>query len=233
MQPINLVSDVPMIWRNDENTKDKLTKKGKKALSNIELLALLISTGQGKDSSLDLAKSVLLKCNNDLNELAKLGTRDLCKIKGIGPAKAATIIAAIELASRRQAASIKEKPTITSSKDAYNILKEILKDLDHEEFWILTLNRKNNIIGEYKVSEGGLTSTVVDQRKIFKIALDDKSTGIILCHNHPSGNPKASEADNQLTKKLKEGSRILDIDILDHIIISQSGYYSFADEGKL
>jgi DNA repair protein RadC len=233
MQSINFVSDVPMIWQNDDNTKNKLSKKGKKSLSNIELLALLISTGQGKDSSLDLAKLVLIKCNNDLNELAKLGTRDLCKIKGIGPAKAATIIAAIELASRRQSSAIKERKVISCSKDAYNILKEILKDLDHEEFWVLTLNRKNNVIGEYKVSEGGLTSTVVDQRKIFKIALDDKSTGVILCHNHPSGNPKASEADNQLTKKLRDGGRILDISILDHIIISQSGYYSFADEGKL
>ncbi len=220
-------------WADDERPREKLIKNGKAALSNAELLALLLSTGTVKQSALDLARTILTRFNNDLNELAKSGIKDLCKIDGIGPAKAVTIIAAIELAGRRQALDSREKKMISSSKDAYNIVRNILEDLNHEEFWILTLNRKNGVIAEYRISEGGLTSTVVDQRKIFKIALDDKSTGIILFHNHPSGNTQPSEADNQLTKKLKDGGKILDISVLDHLIITQKGYYSYADEGLL
>jgi DNA repair protein RadC len=220
-------------WADDEKPREKLIKQGKTALSNAELIALLLSTGSPRQSALDLARMLLAKFNNDLNELAKSGIKDLCKINGIGPAKAVTIIAAIELAGRRQVSDSREKRIITSSKDAYGVVKNILEDLSHEEFWILTLNRKNSVIGEYRISEGGLTSTVVDQRKIFKIALDDKSTGIILFHNHPSGNANPSEADNQLTKKLKDGGKILDISVLDHIIVTQNGYYSYADEGQL
>lgn len=220
-------------WAKDEKPREKLIKNGKAALSNAELLALLLSTGTVRQSVIELARAVLGRFNNDLNELAKSSIKDLCKIDGIGPAKAVTIIAAIELAGRRKSTDVREKRLITSSKDAYNIVRNILEDLNHEEFWILTLNRKNSVIAEYRISEGGLTSTVVDQRKIFKIALDDKSTGIILFHNHPSGNNKPSEADNQLTKKIKDGGKILDISVLDHIIVTQTGYYSYADEGLM
>lgn len=220
-------------WADDEKPREKLIRYGKAAMSNAELLALLLSTGTVSKSAVDLARMVLAKFNNDLNELAKSGIKDLCKIEGIGPAKAVIIIAAIELAGRRQASDSREKKSISSSKDAYAIIRNILEDLNHEEFWILTLNRKNTVVGEYRISEGGLTSTVVDQRKIFKIALDDKSTGIILFHNHPSGNARPSEADNQLTRKLKDGGKILDISVLDHLIVTQNGYYSYADEGLL
>jgi len=225
---------VPMKnWADDEKPREKLIKNGKAALSNAELLALLLTTGSVKQSALDLARAILNRFNHDLNELAKSGIKDLCKISGVGPAKAVTIIAAIELAGRRQAMDSRERKTVSSSKDAYGIVRNILEDLNHEEFWILTLNRKNNVIAEYRISEGGLTSTVVDQRKIFKLALDDKSTGIILFHNHPSGNTQPSEADNQLTKRLKDGGKILDISVLDHIIVTQNGYYSYADEGLM
>ncbi len=220
-------------WADDEKPREKLIKSGKSALSNAELLALLIATGTVNKSALDLARDVLARFNNDLNELAKSGIKDLCKIGGIGPAKAVTIIAAIELAGRRHAMEGREKKNVGSSKDAYLYIRKILEDLNHEEFWILTLNRKNRVIGEHKISEGGLTSTVVDQRKIFKVAIDDISTGIILFHNHPSGNKQPSEADNQLTKKLKDAGKILDISVLDHIIVTQTTYFSYADEGIL
>jgi DNA repair protein RadC len=220
-------------WAEDEKPREKLIKKGKSALSNAELLALLLSTGTIKRSALDLARDVLSRFNNDLNELAKANIKDLCKIGGIGEAKAVCISAAIEFASRRQIQENPIKGYVGSSKTAYQHIRSLLEDLNHEEFWIMTLNRKNCVIGKYKISEGGLTSTVVDQRKIFKIAIDDKSTGIIMFHNHPSGNQSPSEADNQLTRKLKDGGKILDINVLDHIIIVQSGYYSYADEGTL
>jgi DNA repair protein RadC len=220
-------------WAEDEKPREKLVKNGKTTLSNAELLTLLLSTGTVKQSALDLARTVLAKFGNDLNELAKAGIKDLCKIDGIGPAKALTIIAAIELGARRQTHDSREKKMITSSKDAYLQVKHLMEDLNHEEFWILTLNRKNCVISEYRISEGGLTSTVVDQRKIFKLAIDDKSTGVILFHNHPSGNKQPSEADNQLTRKLKDGGKILDISVLDHIIVTQNSYFSYADEGLM
>ncbi len=220
-------------WALEERPREKLIKNGRSALSNAELLALLLSTGTMRRSVLDLARDILARCNNDLDELARFGIRDLCKIDGVGPAKAVTIQAAIELANRRQASERKEKRDIKSSRQAYEQMKNLLEDLNHEEFWVLTLNRKNSVIGKYKISEGGFTSTVVDQRKVFKLAIDDKSTGIIVFHNHPSGNKNPSEADNQLTRKLTEGGKILDISVLDHIIIVQGDYYSYADQGVL
>lgn len=220
-------------WADDERPREKLMKNGKSALSNAELLAVLLSTGTLNKSALDLARDLLSKVNQDINELARLSIKDLCKVNGIGPAKAIIIQAAIELAGRRDALIAYDKATVSSSRDAYLVMKNKLEDLGHEEFWMVTLSRKNSIINEYKISEGGITATVVDQRKIFKLALDDKCTGIILYHNHPSGNTRPSDADNQLTRKLKEGGKILDINVLDHIIIVQGSYYSYADEGLM
>jgi DNA repair protein RadC len=220
-------------WSDEEQPREKLIKKGRAAMSNAELIAILLSTGTSNKSALDLAVDILNKGNNDIRNLATWTIKDFCKVDGIGLAKAATIVSAIELSGRKLQAELKNKTTIQSSKDAYQWMRHSLEDLTHEEFWVLTLNRKNAIIAEHRISEGGITATIVDQRKIFRLAIDDKSTGIILFHNHPSGNTMPSEADNQLTRKLKEGGKLLDINVLDHLIISQEGYYSYADNGTL
>jgi DNA repair protein RadC len=220
-------------WVLEERPREKMQKLGRASLTNSELLAILISTGTARKSALDIARDILNKTDNDLMSLSKWSFSDFCKIDGIGEAKAITIMAALELAGRKNNSTVKQKASITCSQDAYKLMKHRLEDLNYEEFWVLTLNRKNSIINEYKISEGGITATVVDQRKIFKLALDDKSTGILLFHNHPSGNRNPSESDNQLTKKLKEGGKLLDIAVMDHIIIVQSDYFSYADEGGL
>jgi DNA repair protein RadC len=220
-------------WVLEERPREKMQKQGRASLTNSELLAILVSTGTAKKSALDIAREILHKTDNDLMTLSKWSFSDFCKIDGIGEAKAITIMAALELAGRKNNSTVKQKSSITCSQDAYKLMKHRLEDLNYEEFWVLTLNRKNSIINEYKISEGGITATVVDQRKIFKLALDDKSTGILLFHNHPSGNRNPSESDNQLTKKLKEGGKLLDIAVMDHIIIVQSDYFSYADEGVL
>lgn len=218
---------------NDEKPREKLVLKGKGALSNVELLAILLSTGTRKKSALDLAREILQKANRSLDELARLSIKDLCKIEGIGPAKAITIVAAIELAGRRQQSLAREIPKINSSKAAYEILKHHLQDLNHEEFWLLCLSRSGALIAEHRVSEGGVTGTVADPKKIFKLALDQMATGIIVCHNHPSGNLMPSEQDKELTNKLKAAGKLLDITLMDHLIITQKQYFSFADEGLL
>jgi len=220
-------------WEEDERPREKLIKKGRSSLSNAELLAILISTGTNKKTALDIAREILLKAGQNIQELAKWTVHDFCKVDGIGPAKAVTLITAIELSVRRQMSESKEKTVVNSSKDAYALMRHLMENLNHEEFWILTLNRKNGVISEHCISVGGITATIVDQRKIFKLALDDKSTGIILFHNHPSGNLFPSESDNQLTKKIKDSGKLLDINVLDHLIITQNGYYSYADEGAL
>ncbi len=217
----------------DEKPREKLTLKGKAALSDVELLAILLATGTVKKSAIDLAREILNKANNDLNQLARMTIKDLCTIDGIGPAKAITIIAAIELAGRKQASDAKAKAQITSSREAYDYIRYKLEDLTHEEFWIITLNKIGNVLGEHRISEGGLTITTVDIKKIFKIALADLATSIILFHNHPSGNLNPSESDINLTKKIQESGEILDIHISDHIIIANTGYYSFVDEKLL
>ncbi len=220
-------------WAIEDRPREKLLKLGKSSLSNVELLAILISTGTKKKSAIDLGREVMEIANNDLTKLSKWSVADYCKIEGIGEAKAIAISAALELAARRVASKANDAISIKTSHDAYLQMKHRLEDLNHEEFWILTLNRKNTIINRYKISEGGITATVVDMRKVFKLAIDDKSTGIIVFHNHPSGNQHPSEADNQLTKKLKESGKLLDISVLDHIIVCQGTYYSYADEGQL
>ena len=218
---------------DDEKPREKLVLKGKGALSNVELLAILLATGTRKKSAIDLAREILEKSNRNLDELAKLTVKDLCKIDGIGPAKAVTIVAAIELAGRRQQNQARAIPKIKSSKDAYEILRHHVQDLNHEEFWLLCLSRSGAVIAEHRIGEGGITGTVADPRKIFKLALDQMATGIIVCHNHPSGNLSPSEQDKDLTNKIRAAGKLLDINLMDHLIITQKQYFSFADEGLL
>lgn len=207
--------------------------KGKATLSDAELIAILLGTGTSKQSAVDLAKNILQSVNNDLNELARLTVKDLMKIKGIGEAKAITIISALELGRRRKDFQAEEKPKIGGSADAFEILKADLLDIPHEAFWILLLNRANRVIKKHQISQGGVAGTVADPKIIFKVAVEELASGIILAHNHPSGNLTASQADIDLTKKLKESGKLLDIQVLDHIIIAGKKYFSFADEGLL
>lgn len=220
-------------WNEEDRPREKLMLRGKQQLSDAELLAIIIGSGTPKVTAVDLCKEILNFTNNDLVELGKLTIKDLMKFKGIGEAKAISIVSALELGRRRQAENVQNIEKITCSSDAYRILLNQLVDLSYEEFWIIYLNRKNKIIGKEKVSSGGITGTVVDNRIIFKNALDRLATSIVLAHNHPSGNLTPSVEDIKLTQKLKEGGKLLDILILDHIIISHNGYYSFADDGKL
>lgn len=220
-------------WAAEDRPREKLVLKGKAALSDAELIAILLGTGTSKLSAVDLAKNILQAVNNDLNELSRLTVKDLMKIKGIGEAKAITIISALELGRRRKDFQTEEKPKIGGSADAYEILKADLLDIPHEAFWIVLLNRANRVIKKHQISQGGVAGTVADPKIIFKIAVEELASGIILAHNHPSGNLNASQADIDLTKKLKESGKLLDIQVLDHLIIAGKKYFSFADEGLL
>jgi len=220
-------------WSPEDRPREKLVLKGKSALSDAELIAILLGTGTTTLSAVDLAKKVLQHASNNLNELARLSVKDLTKTKGIGEAKAITIVAALELGRRRKETGDEEKPKIGSSKDVYELLKSELLDIPHEEFWVLMLNRANRVIKKQQISQGGVSGTIADPKLIFKMALEELASGIILAHNHPSGNLTASQADIDLTRKLKEGGKLLEIQILDHIIIAGKKYYSFADEGIL
>jgi DNA repair protein RadC len=220
-------------WAAEDRPREKLLLKGKSALSDAELIAILLGTGTTTLSAVDLAKNILQSAGNNLHELARLSIKDLTKIKGIGEAKAITIIAALELGRRRKELEQEEKPKIGSSRDAYEILKSELLDIPHEEFWILLLNRANRVIKKSQISQGGVAGTVADPKIIFKIALEELASGVILAHNHPSGNLNASQADIDLTKKLKEAGKLLEIQVLDHIIVAGQNYLSFADEGLL
>ncbi|MFH0866989.1 MAG: DNA repair protein RadC [Bacteroidota bacterium] len=220
-------------WAPDDRPREKLIGKGKKALSNAELLAILIQSGTKEESAIDIAKRILTQCGNNLIDLSKLSLKDLTKFKGIGSAKAVTIAAALELGNRKRETDALNKKKISASKDVYDIFNPTLSDSAYEEFWILLLNRANKVIDKHCISEGGLTGTVADPSKIFKIAIENKAVGIILCHNHPSGNISPSESDNNITRKLKEGGKLLDISVLDHIIIGDEKYFSFADEGLI
>lgn len=220
-------------WAAEDRPREKLVLKGKATLSDAELIAILLGTGTSKLSAVDLAKNILQAVNNDLNELARLTVKDLMKIKGIGEAKAITIISALELGRRRKDFQAEEKPKIGGSADAYEILKADLLDIPHEAFWIILLNRANRVIKKHQISQGGVAGTVADPKIIFKIAVEELASGIILAHNHPSGNLNASQADIDLTKKLKESGKLLDIQVLDHLIIAGKKYFSFADEGLL
>jgi len=220
-------------WSEDDRPREKLILKGKSVLSDAELIAILIGSGSKNESAVELSKKILASVGNNLNELGKLTLSQLCNFKGIGEAKAVTIIAAMELARRRRSEEVIELTKITSSKIIFEIMQPIIGELPHEEFWVLYLNNANKVIAKNQLSKGGMTGTVVDVRIIFKSALESGAVGILLCHNHPSGNLKPSEADIEITKKAKTAGKSLDINVLDHIIITQNGYYSFADEGIL
>jgi DNA repair protein RadC len=220
-------------WAAEDRPREKLLLKGKATLSDAELIAILLGTGTTKLSAVDLAKNILQAVNNDLNELARLTVKDLMKIKGIGEAKAITIISALELGRRRKDFQAEEKPKIGGSADAFEILKADLLDIPHEAFWIILLNRANRVIKKHQISQGGVAGTVADPKIIFKTAVEELASGVILAHNHPSGNLTASQADIDLTKKLKESGKLLDIQVLDHIIIAGKKYFSFADEGLM
>ena len=231
---LTLLEAIPVkSWAEDDRPREKMMSKGKTSLSDAELIAILMNTGTKNENVLDLAKRILNSVQNDLMALSKLNVKELMRFKGIGEAKAIAIASALELGRRRRDREATKKPIISSSKDAYELLASSLSDLPHEEFWIMLLNRAHKVIGKFVVSSGGLTGTVADQRIIFKKALDESACGIILAHNHPSGNLKPSQADIQLTKRLVEGGRILDIPVMDHLIITETSYYSFADEGML
>lgn len=220
-------------WAEDDKPREKFTTKGKASLSNSELIAILIRTGSSDDNAIEVGRSILSLVNDDLNKLAKLSIKDLTSIPGVGPVKAITILAALELGGRREASEVRDRAKIGSSKDAYHYIKWRLEDLDYEEFWIILLDRSNKVIGEYRISEGGVAGTVVDPKRIFKKALDVQASGLILIHNHPSGNLKPSQQDISITSKLKQGGLLLDIGIFDHLIIGHKSFFSFADEGLL
>jgi len=220
-------------WSEDDRPREKLILKGKSVLSDAELIAILIGSGSKNESAVELSKKILASVANNLNELGKLNLSQLCNFKGIGEAKAVTIIAAMELARRRRSEEVIELTKITSSKIIFEIMQPIIGELPHEEFWVLYLNNANKVIAKNQLSKGGMTGTVVDVRIIFKSALESGAVGILLCHNHPSGNLKPSEVDIEITKKVKTAGKSLDINVLDHLIITQNGYYSFADEGIL
>ena len=220
-------------WAKDERPREKLLAHGSEILSNSELLAILINHGTKNKSAIALAKEILEAGKNNLQELGKLSVKELTKIKGIGEAKAITIVAAMELGRRRQASDALEKKTIVSSGDIASFLQSKIKDNRREVFAVLFLNRANKINHFEIISEGGITGTVADPRIILKKALEEDAVNIVLAHNHPSGSLKPSRADEELTNKIKEAARYFDIRVLDHIIISDLGYYSFADEGLL
>ena len=220
-------------WAEEDRPREKLMLKGKHVLSDAELIAILISSGNAEETAVELSKRILAGAENNLNELSRQSVYDLIKYKGIGEAKAITIVAALELGRRRKIEDKLIREQITTSKDAVDIFQPLLGDKAHEEFWILFLNRANHIIGKNQVSSGGMTGTVVDPKMIFKAALDAKAVSIILCHNHPSGNVKPSQQDIDLTKKILAAGKLLEISVLDHVIVSQGAYYSFADEGMM
>lgn len=220
-------------WAEADRPREKLLLQGRRQLTDAELIAILIGSGNRNETAVDLSKRMLNHYQNDLAKLAKLSVKELSKFKGIGEAKAISIIAALELGRRRKE-TIEEGPVkITCAKDAYLVIKPELEDLQHEEFWILLLNRANFVIGKHFISKGGQSGTVADPKVIFKTALENNAAYIILAHNHPSGNLKASSADINLTKKLVQAGLMLEIPIYDHLIITDHTYLSMADEGLM
>ncbi|MFN0081672.1 MAG: DNA repair protein RadC [Ferruginibacter sp.] len=220
-------------WSEDDRPREKMTKHGADVLSNSELLAIIINNGSREKSALDLAKEILKLGKDNLDELGKLSLADLQKIKGIGIAKAIAITAALELGRRRSGGELLQRTKVSSSKEIANYLRNILKDKSNEVFAVLFLNQANKIKSFKIMSKGGITGTVADPRVILKQALDEGATSLILSHNHPSGNLQPSRADQELTNKIKQAASYFDIKILDHIIVSDEGHYSFSDEGLL
>jgi DNA repair protein RadC len=220
-------------WAEEDRPREKLSLKGKASLSDAELIAILIGSGTKSLSAVEVAKLILKNCDNDINLLAKQSIKDLVKNKGIGEAKAISIISALELGRRRKAESTTKVTPISNSRHIFELMIPILTDLPHEEFWIILLNRANIVIKTIQISKGGVAGTVVDSKIIFKSAIEFLANSIILVHNHPSGNLKPSQEDITITKKLKQQGTLIEIPILDHIIFTNSNYYSFADEGQI
>lgn len=220
-------------WSLDDRPREKLVLKGKPSLSDAELLAILIGSGSKDESAVALSKRILKSNANNLNQLARLSIVDLQKFKGIGEAKAVAIVAALELGRRRRLEDALKLPKITSSKAVFELMQPIIGDLQHEEFWVIYLNNSNKVIIKNQLSKGGLTATLVDKRLIFKKAIEVGATGIILVHNHPSEKLQPSPSDKEITQKIKEAGKVMDISILDHLIITEKAYFSFADEGIL
>jgi len=220
-------------WAVEDRPREKMLAKGVRSLSDAELISILIGSGNLEETAVEVSRRILVSVNNNINELGKKSITDLQKFKGIGPAKAITIAAAMELSRRRKESEPGEKPKIVTSADAARIFKPLLSDLVHEEFWVLFLNRNNLVLDKMMVSQGGLTGTIIDVRIILKTALEKLACSLILCHNHPSGNLNPSEADKEITRKIKEAGKHMDIPVLDHLIIANDAYFSFADEGLI
>ena len=220
-------------WSQDDQPREKLRDKGKSVLSDAELVAILIGSGSRNESAVDLSKRILASVDYDLNALGKLSIKQLMAFKGIGEAKAITIAAALELGRRRRLVDSRIVNKIQSSQSVYELMQPVLGELPHEEFWILYLNNSNKVITKNQLSKGGITGTLVDVRLVLKKALEVGATALILCHNHPSGTLKPSRADQEITQKLKSAAMSLDIKVLDHLIITEKAYFSFADDGLL
>jgi DNA repair protein RadC len=220
-------------WAEEDRPREKLSGQGRRALTDAELIAILIGSGSRTESAVELSKRILHHYDNDLNNLGKASIAELSRFKGIGEAKAISIIAALEIGRRRNETEVKVLDSIKGSKDAYNILRKFLMDLNHEEFWILLLNQAGKVTAKELISKGGLTGTVADPKIIFNLALQHNAVSIVMAHNHPSGNLKPSQLDIDLTKKIANAGRLLDIRVLDHLIVTNEGFYSFADEGVI
>ncbi len=230
---INYNSHALTTWAVEERPREKVLANGVLYLSDSELLAILLGSGTKNMTAVELARVILKESGNSLQVLGKQGISDLIKIKGVGPAKAITLLAALELGRRRAGMQHPEKIPVKSSSTVFQIFHPLMGDLEHEEFWLLMLNRANRVLGRYKVSQGGLSGTVIDTRIILKKALDNLASSIIVCHNHPSGNKQPSDADVKITEKLKKAAEMLEIKLLDHVIIADKSYFSFADEGLI
>lgn len=220
-------------WSHLDRPREKLLEKGQSVLSDAELLAIIIGSGTKEESAVDLSKRILSSVGDNLNALGKLSVKQLLRFKGIGEAKAISIVAAMELARRRREEAITDLKKIESSATVFNLMQPILGELNHEEFWILFLNNSNKVLSKYQLSKGGMTGTLVDVRLILKLALEAGAISLILVHNHPSGTLKPSEADKTITKKISTASQTLDIKVLDHLIITEKAYFSFADNDLL
>ncbi|MGY4385518.1 DNA repair protein RadC [Pedobacter sp. UYP24] len=220
-------------WAEADRPREKMMINGRRQLTDAELVAILIGSGNKDESAVELSKRILAHFKNDLDSLGKASINDLSKFKGIGEAKAISVVAALELGRRRKDVVTGELPKVSSSKDAYQILFPVFSDLNHEEFWILLLNRANFVLGRHLISKGGMAGTVADPKIIFKAALDQNAANIILAHNHPSGNLKPSQEDLSLTKRMVESGKMLDLHVLDHLILANNKYLSFGDEGLI
>jgi DNA repair protein RadC len=220
-------------WALEDRPREKLLNHGTQSLSDTELLAIILGSGTKNTSAVELARQILESAGNNLHQLGKASVSELKQIKGVGPAKALILMSAFELGRRRTQTDTLFKPKISSSRDVFNLFHPILGDLPHEEFWILILNRSNQVVDKVRISQGGISGTVIDTRLILRNAIEKLASGLILCHNHPSGNTQPSDPDKKITEKIQNAANFMEINLLDHIIIADKNFFSFADEGIL